>query len=87
LSQIGIPPLPRPASGSPEDMKRWADDLVSALSAAFGALSAPAGRYEVTGLAAPVRSLDCSGAATALEVADVLGTLVGDLVTVGVITR
>lgn len=80
---IGIPPLPRPASGSPDDMLRWAAQMTDALNAAFAALGAPVAAYEVTGLAAPVRTLDCSGAATAAEVAEVLGSVIDDLKTAG----
>jgi hypothetical protein len=75
---IGIPPLPRPASGNPDDMKRWADGLIDALSAAY-AQQGPAGIYIVDNLAAPVRTIDCAGAATAAEVAEVVGSLIDDL--------
>lgn len=80
---IGIPPLPRPASGAPADMLLWAAQMTDALNAAFAALGAPVALYEVTDLAAPVRSLDCSGAATAAEVAEVLGSVIEDLKAAG----
>lgn len=83
---IGIPPLPRPTSGAPEDMRLWASQMVDALHAAFAGIGAPVGSYTVTNLAAADRLLDVSTATTA-DVAAVLGTLIGDLQTAGVITE
>lgn len=84
---VGIPPLPRPASGRPDDMEIWARQLVGALEAAFAGQAAPHGTYAVTNLAAPVRAIDCGGGATAADVAEVLGTLVDDLIDAGVLTK
>jgi hypothetical protein len=83
---IGVPILPTPASAEPEDMLRWANSLVEALTAAFAGIASPEGAYTVTGLPAEVRTLDCSGAATTTQVARVLGTVIGDLQTAGVLT-
>jgi hypothetical protein len=67
-------------------MRLWALQLVDALHAAFGAAAAPAGSYDVTNLAAADRTLDVTAATTG-DVAAVLGTLIGDLQTAGVVTR
>jgi hypothetical protein len=67
-------------------MERWAADLLAALNAAFAGWAAPTGAYAITGLPAQQRALDVATATTA-DVAAVLGTLVQDLETSGVVTR
>jgi hypothetical protein len=65
----------------------WADELSGAIEGALRDMASPVGRMSVTGLAAEVRALDCSGAATLQNVTDVLGTVVGDLERAGVLVR
>jgi hypothetical protein len=68
-------------------MRLWADQLVDALQRALADLASPVGRVTVTGLAAEVRALDCSGAASLQQVTDVVGTVVADLERAGVLVR
>lgn len=67
-------------------MQRWANDLLAALNSAFAGSSAPVGAYAVSGLPGAQRALNVATATTA-DVAAVLGTLVQDLETSGVVTR
>lgn len=83
MSRIGIPPIPRPMSASPGDLLSWASALSDALNAAFAAMSAPVAVYDVTNLVED-RAFDASSA-TLGEVRNVLGTLVRDLESAGVL--
>jgi len=68
----------RPNSGSPEDMRLWANQLVGQLETYLSTTLGPHG--QPFSVANPVvnRSLNVS-TATLSQVAQVLGTLVGDL--------
>lgn len=70
--------IPRPPD-DPAELRRWAIALKAALDPILQELSSPAGqmRYTVTHGSATY-SLDVTGA-TVLDVAKLLGTLIGDL--------
>lgn len=75
---FSTPAFARPNSGSPEDMRLWADQLVGQLEAFLATVMAPHGQpYTVTN---PVdnRSLNVS-TATLSQVTQVVGTLIADL--------
>ncbi len=79
MTTRALPPLPRPSAGDPESMLRWANALAAALELQFQIELTPGGSqsYVVTNLT-PSHALN-AGTATATQVAEVLGTLIGDL--------
>ncbi len=79
MTTRALPQLPRPAAGDPDSMMRWAHALTAAIELQFQTELAPGGSqsYTVTNLT-PSHALN-AGTATATQVAEVVGTLIGDL--------